>query len=138
MDFNAACFQPKKLRMDSKNFNEESKEEKEENLAECFFTPLKEIDEWKRKNEIVENLKKDYVLVKKFTPKRPNPKPKKDKKKKVFHEREGDWWCYDCKNCNFSFRTKCNKCKLSKEESMKKDIEAMKRIFLYYGIKEDE
>ena len=48
---------------------------------------------------------------------------KKKKKKKEFIEREGDWSCYRCKNINFSFRDKCNKCQFSKEESEKKFIE---------------
>lgn len=45
---------------------------------------------------------------------------KKKKKKKEFVEREGDWSCYRCKNLNFSFRVKCNKCGFPREESEKK------------------
>lgn len=26
--------------------------------------------------------------------------------------REGDWVCYNCHNLNFSFRKKCNRCKV--------------------------
>ena len=48
---------------------------------------------------------------------------KKKKKKQEFFEREGDWSCYRCKNINFSFRNKCNKCQFSKEESEKKFAE---------------
>lgn len=48
---------------------------------------------------------------------------KKKKKKKEFVEREGDWPCYRCKNLNFAFRDKCNKCQLSKDESEKKFTE---------------
>ena len=48
---------------------------------------------------------------------------KKKKKKQEFVEREGDWSCYRCKNINFSFRNKCNKCQLLKEESEKKFAE---------------
>ena len=59
-----------------------------------------------------------------------NNKNKKNKKnkKKSFSEREGDWPCYKCKNINFSFRKKCNKCKLLKEESEKLFEEAEKKI----------
>ena len=37
--------------------------------------------------------------------------------KQKFSERAGDWFCFKCKNLNFSFRTFCNRCKLSKEDS---------------------
>jgi hypothetical protein len=48
---------------------------------------------------------------------------KKKKKRQEFVEKKGDWSCYRCKNINFSFRNKCNKCRLSKEESEKNYIE---------------
>lgn len=35
--------------------------------------------------------------------------------------REGDWECPDCKNINFSRRTECNRCKVSKPLPSKKD-----------------
>lgn len=41
-------------------------------------------------------------------------------KKKFFVSREGDWKCPKCKNLNFAFRKKCNKCGLSKEEPEEK------------------
>jgi hypothetical protein len=55
-------------------------------------------------------------------------KKKKNKKKKNFNVKKGDWVCYDCKNINFSFRDKCNRCKLNKEESEQKYIDAGKNI----------
>ena len=39
---------------------------------------------------------------------------KKSKHKKHFKVRFGDWICPKCENLNFSFRTKCNRCGLSK------------------------
>lgn len=41
----------------------------------------------------------------------------KDKMKKRVEERNGDWDCYKCKNLNFSFRKRCNRCNTTKEES---------------------
>lgn len=55
-------------------------------------------------------------------------KNKNKKNKKTFIERDGDWQCYRCKNINFSFRDKCNKCQLLKEDSEKEYIEAGKKL----------
>ena len=63
-----------------------------------------------------------------------NINKKKEKKKKNFMQKEGDWVCYDCKNINFSFRNKCNRCKLLKKESESKFLEAEKRILKLYNI----
>lgn len=41
-------------------------------------------------------------------------KIKNKKTQKNFTEREGDWTCFNCKNLNFSFRKKCNRCKIPK------------------------
>lgn len=53
-------------------------------------------------------------------------KDNKKKKKKELVERKGDWPCYDCKNLNFAFRVRCNKCGLDKQASEKKFVEAGK------------
>ena len=50
------------------------------------------------------------------------------KKKKEFVQRKNDWFCYRCKNINFCFREKCNKCHLKKEESEKQYNEAGKKL----------
>ena len=55
-------------------------------------------------------------------------KTKNKKKKKNFVVKKGDWVCYNCKNINYSFRDKCNKCALDKEESEQKYIDAGKAI----------
>ena len=44
-------------------------------------------------------------------------KKNKQKGKKYFEVREGDWRCSQCNNLNFSFRNKCNRCNLPKELS---------------------
>ena len=46
-----------------------------------------------------------------------NNSVKKKKNQKKFESREGDWNCYFCKNLNFSFRKKCNKCGILKKDS---------------------
>jgi ribosomal protein S27AE len=38
-------------------------------------------------------------------------------KKKPFIERVGDWTCFNCHNLNFSFRTNCNRCHITKKEN---------------------
>ncbi len=44
----------------------------------------------------------------------------KEKPKKHFEIRAGDWTCFDCNNLNFAFRVKCNRCGLPKEVSIQK------------------
>ena len=41
-------------------------------------------------------------------------------KHKSIKERKGDWFCILCNNLNFAFRTKCNRCKVAKEDCAKK------------------
>jgi len=50
-----------------------------------------------------------------------NGKKNKQKNKKFFEVREGDWRCSNCNNLNFSFRNKCNRCSLPKELSQSMD-----------------
>ena len=64
----------------------------------------------------------DDILVNNLNEPKPMIQPQKSyqpyqKKKKNFEIREGDWNCFDCHNLNFSFRTVCNRCQLSKDES---------------------
>jgi hypothetical protein len=54
---------------------------------------------------------------------------KLNNKKKKFIERQGDWRCSKCKNINFSFRNKCNKCQISKEESENYFVTLGKNVF---------
>eukprot|EP00340_Litonotus_pictus_P007304 CAMPEP_0170527860 /NCGR_PEP_ID=MMETSP0209-20121228/13348_1 /TAXON_ID=665100 ORGANISM="Litonotus pictus, Strain P1" /NCGR_SAMPLE_ID=MMETSP0209 /ASSEMBLY_ACC=CAM_ASM_000301 /LENGTH=256 /DNA_ID=CAMNT_0010818697 /DNA_START=398 /DNA_END=1168 /DNA_ORIENTATION=- len=46
-----------------------------------------------------------------------------DNIKRPFTEKVGDWVCYYCKNLNFSFRTTCNRCKVSKINNAKFGLE---------------
>ena len=74
----------------------------------------------------------DFVLYKKKSYKKEEKRKARRKKKykKQFNEREGDWFCSQCKNINFSFRTHCNICKMSKEKS--EDVYRQKEIE-YFG-----
>ena len=40
--------------------------------------------------------------------------------KYFYRDQKKDWICSFCNNLNFSFRTKCNRCKISKEDSDKR------------------
>ena len=55
---------------------------------------------------------KKYQVLVPFTVLKKSVKPKKP-----FEIREGDWTCSNCNNLNFSFRVKCNRCELAKEQS---------------------
>ena len=71
------------------------------------------------------DINNDFILQKKINYNNKKGNIKKNKKKKDFIERIGDWCCYKCKNLNFSFRDYCNRCELSKEisEEMYKTME---------------
>ena len=43
-------------------------------------------------------------------------------------DKKNDWFCSYCNNLNFSFRNKCNKCKVSKENSKKHKYNIMNRV----------
>lgn len=53
------------------------------------------------------------------------------KKKKPFAERAGDWVCIKCKNLNFSFRSACNRCNISKSENDKLYEQYMNNLMNY-------
>jgi uncharacterized OB-fold protein len=38
--------------------------------------------------------------------------------KKNFIKKSGDWFCLNCSNINFAFRSECNRCHLSKQKTM--------------------
>ena len=60
--------------------------------------------------------KEEHINSKnKFDVNKKNQNSKKDKNKKHFEVRAGDWTCTKCNNLNFSFRNKCNRCGLPKE-----------------------
>ena len=65
----------------------------------------------KKKNKKVKKTQKKVVINSSVI-------AKKDKKKKI-EERDGDWNCYKCKNLNFAFRTRCNRCNTDKKETDK-------------------
>jgi hypothetical protein len=60
------------------------------------------------------NLNYDQPLLQYYAFQVVKKKIKNKKIQKNFTEREGDWTCFNCKNLNFSFRKKCNRCKISK------------------------
>ena len=99
--------------------NKESDEQIEKKLKAKPFIPSK----YKMQNTFLVKYPAEYFII-------PVNKVNKFKKfmqfelittktKKKFVERKGDWKCSKCKNINFSFRSQCNKCKISKEESDK-------------------
>ena len=70
-------------------------------------------------NRITQNNK--YLLTKVNSTKNKNNNARREQKQ--------DWICAFCNNLNFSFRTKCNRCKIKKEESDKR-----KNILISLGL----
>ena len=66
---------------------------------------------------------KKYQVIVPFTVLKKNVKTKKP-----FEIREGDWTCSNCNNLNFSFRVKCNRCELAKEQSDQNKLKDNKEI----------
>lgn len=59
---------------------------------------------------------------------------KSKKGKKQFSERAGDWVCVKCKNLNFSFRSVCNRCQLTKTDNDKLYEQYMNNLLNYCKI----
>ena len=93
----------------------------------------------------LDDLTTDGASLKNFSPNKVNIKPisfspvskinkvsvkGKKKNKKTFVERDGDWTCFYCKNLNFSFRKKCNRCKASKDSSEKEHDRYMENLLM--------
>ena len=76
-----------------------------------LFPRNKEDELKKKKNKKIQKTQKKVVINSSVI-------SKKEKKKKI-EERDGDWNCYKCKNLNFAFRTRCNRCNTDKKETDK-------------------
>ena len=76
-----------------------------------LFPRNKEDELKKKKNKKIKKTQKKVVINSSVI-------SKKEKKKKI-EERDGDWNCYKCKNLNFAFRTRCNRCNTDKKETDK-------------------
>ena len=87
-------------------------EEKIEDLSKNLLNLVDNGYEFLPKNYKVKNKKSNKYSI--------SIEKKTSAKKKVFQEREGDWVCKFCQNLNFSFRTKCNRCKAFKINSEKR------------------
>ena len=73
-----------------------------EGLNEIFHCPLMKAKIFLKGNNNQENDYKDIY-----------------NNRKQFTERPGDWICFNCQNLNFTFRTNCNRCHISKMQNQK-------------------
>ena len=49
-----------------------------------------------------------------------NPNQNQNNNVNIVRDKKKDWICTFCQNLNYSFRTKCNRCKIKKEDSEKR------------------
>ena len=92
------------------NNNQNINQEEEENVK---------LNDSKDKNNNIFNEENCDIII---------PIRKKKKNKKNFEAREGDWTCYFCKNLNFSFRKKCNRCGVNKDYSESQHDKCMEHV----------
>ena len=92
------------------NNNQNINQEEEENVK---------LNDCKDKNNSIFNEENCDIII---------PIRKKKKNKKNFEAREGDWTCYFCKNLNFSFRKKCNRCGVNKDYSESQHDKCMEHV----------
>lgn len=55
------------------------------------------------------------------------------RKSRPFYERTGDWFCNECKNLNFAFRTCCNRCRKPKGKAQEINIDEDKSSNSFYS-----
>ena len=92
------------------NNNQNINQEEEENVK---------LNDSKDKNNNIFNEENCDIII---------PIRKKKKNKKNFEAREGDWTCYFCKNLNFYFRKKCNRCGVNKDYSESQHDKCMEHV----------
>ena len=98
--------EPQKIEENKDKENKIESKDKSGNSKE----KIKSINQMGYENKFDGN--KKYQVIVPFTVLKKSVKPKKP-----FEIREGDWTCSNCNNLNFSFRVKCNRCELAKEQS---------------------
>ena len=85
------------------------------------------INQNKNHNEILKKYNNDNQKLNNEISKCNNNEKNNKKTKKILTIKEGDWICLACNNLNFSFRTTCNRCGLSKilTEYKKRQLQIM-------------
>ena len=132
--------------LDFSNTNSRFKEEQDNkindinknvNIVDSLLSLAKKGYEFKPKN-FGEN-SNDKFLFNKNSNKNyyPNPITKNNNiyllnkiKSNNIRDKKNDWICSNCNNLNFSFRTKCNRCKIRKEDSDKRKQYLMKMNYI--------
>ena len=101
-------------RMKSRFFNQEEEEDLDNGNLKNLSTNS---NSSQNSNNEKQNYKYNKENLNEQSMKKQKIKIKNKNLCKKLKEREGDWTCFYCKNLNFSFRNKCNKCNISKKKS---------------------
>ena len=122
----------------NESFSDSTKSNDSESFDDDYYLPNELVSELEIPNKtIINRTSNNNIILNNLLPLLNNgytfvPKNYDSNKKKIARVKKNDWVCAFCKNLNYSFRTKCNRCKVNKEDSEKQ--EKINKMFNNYTL----